>query len=135
MCYCQSQEIPYVSFRGENLTNHGYVNLSLVNNTDSGSVQCHTDLSTCCTSSQGPHRGDWYFPDGSRLKFSGGGSKIYQSRAAQRVYLRRRNDGTTSGIYHCSIATVAVHDDNDASVREYVYIGLYDSGGQYAESV
>ena len=130
VCYCQSQEIPYVSFRGENLTNHSYVDLSLVDNTASGSVQCYTDLGTCCTNAQGIHKGDLYFPNGSRLWFSGGGD-IYQSRAAQRVDLRRRNDGTASGIYHCSIPTVVVHDDSNLSVREYVYVGLYDSGGQY----
>ena len=61
------------------------------------------------------------------------GGDIYQHRTSQRVDLRRRNDGTASGIYHCSIPTVAVHDDNGASVREYVYVGLYDSGGQYAD--
>ena len=130
VCYCQCQDIPYVSFRGESLANHSYVDLSLVNNTASGSVQCHTDLTTCCSSAQGPHRGDWYFPDGSRVQSSGGGGDIYQSREAQRVDLRRRNDGTASGIYHCSIATVVVHDDSDLSVRDYVYLGLYDSGGQ-----
>ena len=134
VCYCQSQEFPYVSFRGENLANHSYVNLSLVNNTASGSVQCHTDLGICCTSAQGILRGDWYFPDGSRLQSSGGGDDIYEKREAQRVDLRRRNDGTASGIYQCSIPTVAVHDDNDLSVRDYVYVGLYDSGGQYADT-
>ena len=43
---------PYVSFMGESLPNHAYVNFSLVGNDHSGSdsVQCHTDLSTCCTS-------------------------------------------------------------------------------------
>ena len=133
VCYCQSQVYPYISFRGVNLADHSYVDLSLVNNTASGSVQCHTNLGTCCTSAQGILRGDWYFPNGSRLQLGGG--DIYRSRAAQRVDLRRRNYGTASGIYHCSIATVAVHDDNDLSVREHVYIGLYDSGGQYAESV
>ena len=134
VCYCQSQEIPYVSFRGVSLANHSYVNLSLVDNTASGSVQCHTDLGTCCTSLQGAHRGDWYFPNGSRVQLGSGGGDIYQYRAAQRVVLRRRNDGTASGIYHCSIPTVAVHDDSDLSVREYVYVGLYDSGGQYADT-
>ena len=135
MCYCQCQEIPYVSFRGESLANHSYVDLSLVNNTASGSVQCHTDLGTCCTSGQGPHRGDWYFPNGSRLMARSGGSDIYEKREAERVDLRRRNDGTASGIYHCFIATVAVHDDSDPSVREHVYVGLYDSGGQILMSV
>ena len=131
VCYCQSQEFPYVSFRGESLANHSYVNLSLVNNTASGSVQCHTDLGICCTSAQGILRGDWYFPDGSRLQSSGGGDDIYEKREAQRVDLRRRNDGTASGIYHCSISTVAVHDDSDPSVRDCVYVGLYGGGGQY----
>ena len=37
--------------------------------TNSDSVQCHTDLTTCCTGGQGIHRGDWYFPNGDRLQF------------------------------------------------------------------
>ena len=36
----------------------------------SDSVQCHTDLGTC-TSDQDSHRGDWYFPNGDRVPFSG----------------------------------------------------------------
>ena len=34
-----------------------------------------------------------------------------------------------SGIYRCDIPTVTVHDDNDLSVRETVYVGLYASAG------
>ena len=135
VCYChQSQVYPYVSFRGVNLANHSYVDLSLVNNTASGSVQCHTDLTTCCTSGQGVYKGDWYFPNGSQLQVrsGGGGGDMYHSRAAERVDLRRRNDVTASGIYQCSIPTVDVYD-YDPSVRDYVYVGLYDSGGQCAD--
>ena len=64
--------VPYVSFMGQTLVNHSYVDISQVGNDVSGSdsVQCHTDLSTCCSGAQGPHRGDWYFPDGNRLLFS-----------------------------------------------------------------
>ena len=53
-------EYPYVSFMGETLPNHAYVDLSLVGSDGSGSdsVQCHTDLTTCCTGSQGSDRGD-----------------------------------------------------------------------------
>ena len=60
------QRFPYVSFRGQTLANHSYVDLSLVGDDDSGtdSVQCITDPSTCCTGAQGWHRGDWFFPDG-----------------------------------------------------------------------
>ena len=37
---------PYVSFMGQTLANHSYVDLSLVGDDGSGSdsVQCHTDL-------------------------------------------------------------------------------------------
>ena len=31
--------------------------------------------------------------------------------------------------YRCDIPTDAIHDDNDLSVRETVYVGLYASGG------
>ena len=132
--YCQTQEYPYVSFNGTVLANHSYVNLLLVNNTESGSVQCHTDLSTCCRGEQGAHRGDWFFPNGSVLGFSSSSDDdIVENRGPERVDLRRRNNGSASGIYHCSIATVDNHNDN-LSDRGHVYVGLYDSGGQYTYS-
>ena len=126
-----SQTYPYVSFMGQTLANHSYVNLSLVGTSGSDSVQCHNDLSTCCNSVYGYHRGDWYFPNGDRLQFSG---DIFEARGAQRVDIRRRNSATSPvGIYHCDISTIAVHDDDDISVRDApVYVGLYTaSGGRF----
>ena len=128
-----SRTVPYVSFMDTNLTNHSYVDLTLVERPEDGgdSVQCHTDLSTCCSGAQGDDRGDWYFPDGDRLQFSNGSGDIYEHRDAQRVDLRRRNNGDTSGIYLCTVETNAVHsdDDSDTTTRETVYAGLYASGG------
>ena len=128
---------PYVSFRGETLTNHSYVDLTEVGDDtgDSGNtVRCHTDLMTCCRSDDGPHRGDWYFPDGDRLPFSSPTIGIHEARLAQRVEIRRRNnDNSPSGIYRCDVPTNAVHDDSDISVREIVYIGLYATGGNLHE--
>ena len=126
--HCQT--FPYVSFglMGQTLVNHSYVDLSLVgsDNDNSDSVVCHSDLSTCCSGGQGPHRGDWYFPNGTRLPFSGDHVPIGLGRGAQRVIIRRTNDATgPTGIYRCDIATNAVHDDSDISVRETVYVGLY----------
>ena len=116
---------------GETLSNHAYVDLNLVGNDDSGSVQCHTDLVTCCLGSEGIHRGDWIPPDSEeRLPFHGDGSDIYESRSPQRVDLRRRNNADMpTGIYRCDIPTNAVHDDNDILVKESIYVGLYISGG------
>ena len=56
-----SQTAPYLTFMGEILPDHSYVDLSLVGDAGSGDeVVCHTDLSTCCRGSDGPDRGDWY---------------------------------------------------------------------------
>ena len=120
--HCQT--FPYVSFKGQTLVNHSYVDLSTVGNSSNGSnsVQCHTDLSTCCSGSQGPHRGDWYFPNGTRLQFSG---DVYEARGANRVFLRHTNATGPTGIYRCDIATVVVHDVIGISVRDTVYVGLY----------
>ena len=121
---------PYVSFMGQTLANHSYVDLSLVGDDGSGSdsVQCHTDLESCCSGAQGSHRGDWYFPDANRLGFFH--DDIHESRVAQRVDLRRRNSATSPvGIYRCEIPTEAVHDYDDRSVRDTVYVGLYTASG------
>lgn len=124
--YSLAQSYPNVNFLGQTLANHSYVNLGLVGSSMSNSVQCHTDLHTCCTAMQGSHRGDWYFPNGSRLSFSGSGD-IHQVRDDRRVDLHRRHENK-SGIYRCDIPTLAVHDD-DTSVQDTVYVGLYHSGG------
>ena len=79
----------------------------------SDSVQCITDLNTCCTNTDGPHCGDWFFPDGTRLPFS---RDIYKNRGVQRVALSRRNNADSPvGIYRCDIPTRAVHSETDNS--------------------
>ena len=122
---------------GQTLANHSYVNLSEVGDYYNGgeSVECHTNLRTCCRGTEGSHRGDWYFPDGTRLPFAGGGF-IYEHRETQRVGIGRRNSTTSlSGIYRCDIPTNAVHDDNDISVRDTVYVGLYAIGGKNLKQI
>ena len=124
--------IPYVAFSGQTLVNHSYVDLSLVGSDPSGSdtVQCHTDLNTCCSGAVGSHRGDWYFPNGTKLPFSG---DIYENRRGHRVDLHHRGGVTLlGGIYRCDIPTNAVHSynyDNYNSIRESVYVGLYSGSG------
>ena len=92
-------------------------------------VLCVT-LSTCCSGSQGFQRGDWYFPDGTVLPFSGNSVPISLARIAQRAVIRRTGGATgPTGIYRCRIATNAVHSDTDQSVGETVYVGLYPADG------
>ena len=131
----QSQTVPYISFMGTNLPNHSYVNFSLVGDALDGSdsVQCYTDLITCCSSNQGLDRGDWFFPNRGRLQFSSSDPhEVFQHRQAQRVDLRYRgHSDPPDGIYRCDIETNAVSNDN----QESVYVGLYASGGEYLRTL
>ena len=123
------QTFPYVSFKGPALADHSYVDLSTVGGADD-TVMCHTDLSTCCSASQGFHRGKWSFPDGTILPFFGSNVPIALGRTAQIAVIRRTGGATEpTGIYCCRIATNAVHSDTDRSVGETVYVGLYPADG------
>ena len=124
--HCQSQEFPYVSFMGDVLMNHSYVDLSLVGTSQNDRVVCHTNVGTCCTVTQGAHRGDWFFPNGTRLNFSDNGGNIYETRGEQKVALRRRNNESVSGIYQCNIPIRA-----EGTIARSIYIGLYDMGGEF----
>ena len=126
--HCQAQEFPYVSFNGTIYANHSYLDLTLVGEggeNSSNEVLCHTSVQTCCSGSQGVHRGDWYFPSGSRLPFPDHGmNAIAQQREAQRVELSRRNNRNVSGIYRCDIPITVTQNQS-------LYIGLYASGGKF----
>ena len=132
-----SQTIPHVRFGndGPALSNHSYLDLTTVGNNYDGSdsVQCVTDLATCCHSSQGTDRGDWYFPNGTKLPFLATSSYniiIVERRGDMRVELHRGNNGVANGIYQCTIETDAVNNMNHNDDREFVYVGLYASGGE-----
>ena len=133
--HSQTPPAPYLTFMGETLPDHAFVNLSLVGDALDGSdsVQCRTDRSSCCSGAQGADRGDWYFPSGDRLGFSyyfGAYRDIYEQRLSQGVDLRRRiHADIPSGIYRCDIPTIA-NDHDDYYDRESVYAGLYASGGK-----
>ena len=117
-----------MSLTGQALANNSYVDLSTVGSAvdNSDGVVCHTDLESCCT---GPHFGDWYFPAGDRLPFSGLSVPIYLGRTAQIAIIRRTTATGPTGIYRCDIPTNAVHHPTDLSVRETLYVGLYLANG------
>ena len=124
-----SQTAPYVSFMGENLPNHAYVDLTLVgtDGSDPGdnAVRCDTDLGTCCRASDGVAAGEWYFPNASAVRQSPDDDSIYMRRGDQRITLRRRHDTMSgSGIYRCEVPT-----STSNPMSETVYVGLYASGG------
>ena len=137
----------YLTFSHSVIPNHAYVNLSLMMypgneataDISSGTVICHTDLTTCCNAGSGGDRGDWYFPDGTALPWAGNNNEkphpIAEKGRNRLVRLQRGPPAATGaiphGIYHCDIETVAVHSDDitDTTTRETVYVGVYGSGG------
>ena len=126
-------ESPYVSFMGETLPNHAYVNLNLV-----GMILVMV-YNVTLTYPPAVHKSGVnlmetaWIPPGREYKLpfaNDASADIYEVRGYQRVDMRRRNNADMpSGIYRCDIPTNAVHDDNDNSVRESAYVGLYASGG------
>jgi hypothetical protein len=109
---------------GDVLMNHSYVDLSLVGGSKSNNVSCLYYRGTCCGSAQGIDRGDWFFPNGTRVNFQNTGGDVEEVRGSQRVDLLRRNNRNVSGIYHCRIKLV------EMQTSKFVYIGLYDMGGK-----
>ena len=96
-------------------------------NSDGEGVQCHTDLTTCCSRHQGNDTGDWYAPDSAtRLPLSRHLNATFQHRESQKVTLYHSSrvllSDHQSGMYHCDIAV-------KGSGRGTVYIGIYETGG------
>ena len=139
-----SQTAPYLTFMGEILPNHSYVDLSalgeLGNETDH--VVCHTDLTSCCGGDFNyfPDRGYWYFPNGTVLP-----GAYYDGTATNPIVLMRtiqlvrliRGTGSgdvPSGLYRCIIETIADNADPgspspDNGIGETLYVGVYSTGG------
>ena len=136
-----SQTAPYLTFMGETLPNHTYVDLSLMmypGNVDanadvSTTVICHTDLATCCIGAYGDNQGDWYFPNGDPLPEAGSNNvnshPITERRQSQLVRLQRgpleATGDIADGIYHCDIES---EGNTDTTTRETV---VYGSGGEW----
>ena len=134
----RSQTAPYITVMGTTLPNNSYVALSRLGIAEQRSAQCHTDLSTCCGTGQNDDRGDWFLPTGTRLPPRGFGNAdgFYNVHAPQRVDLHHSVTATSmpiEGMFKCTIETVAVRSNNssDFTTRETLFLGIYESGGEY----
>ena len=95
----------------------------------SDSVRCRSELSRCCSEVQGDLRGDWFFPSGDVVPFSGGGNDPFETRGAQAVDLHRTTALSPSGLYQCDIA----FDADEPSAKQTFYVGIYANGGMYIQ--
>ena len=127
-----SQTVPYLTFMGKNISNHSYVDFDTVGNVtsiESLQLQCYTDLSSCCSGTEGPDRADWYFPNGSRVPFYDymAPQILSEGRGSQRVVMYYKGNNGTSGIYRCDIETIAVNNNRGSAS---LFVGLYINGGE-----
>ena len=134
-----SQTAPYLTFMGETLPDHSYVDLSALgdigNETDY--VVCHTDLASCCGGDGRPDRGYWFSPNGAELPgaYYATTNPIVLMRYLQIVRLIHGTGpgDAPSGLYRCIIETVAENDPGspspDNGIGETLYVGVYSTGG------
>ena len=137
-----SQTAPYLTFMGETLPDHSYVDLSALGEIDNvdDHVVCHTDLTSCCGGDR-YDRGYWYFSNGAVLpgaNYDGAATNpIVLMRGPQFVRLIRGTGpgDVPSGLYRCIIETNADNDpyyiipSPDNGIGETLYVGVYSTGG------
>ena len=120
----QSQTVssPYLSFKGNDLPNNSYVDISQIGEASDG-VQCISELDYCCNNRTSRLIADWYFPNGTQLNFPGDPGHIYESRGTHRADLRRRGMATLpTGIYCCIIPfNISIPLE-----RKMLYVGVYN---------
>ena len=97
-----------------------YQNNSIVTVEDIGesedALHCITNLTSCCRSRNGA-KGNWYFPNGTKVSGSTVDWNIFRSRGQRVVYLSRRGGGV-DGVYHCEIP-------DTMNIMQNIYIGVY----------
>ena len=98
-----------------------YQNNSIVTLTDIGegneALFCMTNL----TGVNGSVRGDWYFPNGTRVLSTPNNSEIYGNRGEMHMVVRMNSrGGGEEGIYHCEIP-------DSVNVNQTIYIGVYNT--------
>ena len=81
---------------------------------------CMTNLTTCCRSSDGENvRGNWFFPNETRVPSSGERWDFHRTRGPMLVRMQRRRGGV-EGIYHCEIP-------DTLGFIQTLYIGVYSA--------
>ena len=105
------------------LRNTTYQNNSIVTLEDIGesedALHCITKLTSCCRSGDTPSgaKGNWYFPNGTKVPGSTVDWNIFRSRGQRVVHLSRKRGGV-DGVYHCEIP-------DTMNITQNVYIGVY----------
>ena len=122
-----SQNFPYIRYRGITLRNNSFINIGNLGTNDS--IECVTDLNTCCYKNESVARRAWFLPNRTMLSRRRvqeiGAYKLVgkkQTLSLKLTDLTARDNPDLSGVYECSI-------DTTSRPWESVYVGLYYEPG------
>ena len=109
----------WFSLRGTTYQNNSCVALEDIGEGDDA-LLCITNLTACCqppSSGNGSAKGNWFFPNKSKIFSTGDQTDFYRSRFNKVVRMNRRRDGE-EGMYRCEIP-------DSTNVTQTIYIGVY----------
>ena len=105
------------SLNGTTYQNNSIVTLEDIGEGDDA-LFCVTDQITCCQHTDaGSVIGNWFFPNGTRVRSQEMQWGFHRARRWSVVVLQRRRGGV-NGIYHCEIPDAI-------GIIQMVYIGVY----------
>ena len=119
---CSPGEGVRFSLNGTTYQNNSLVTLEDIGDSNDDALLCMTEYSTCCKQ---PALGNWFFPNGTRVRSSGNNWDFHRTRGDMAVVLHRRRGGV-DGVYSCVVPDAL-------NVTQTIYIGVYtaETGGQY----
>ena len=103
----------WFSLNGTTYQNNSLVTLEDIGEGNDG-LSCVTNPTDCCT------HGNWFFPNGSRVRSAGAQRDFHRSRGQMVVLLQRRRGGV-DGIYCCDLR-------DSMNVTQTIHIGVYTTG-------
>ena len=128
-CTDQLDNVPYITFIGERLPNNAFVNIQQISDAvDTSTLQCHTDLSECCSPSQHSHTGMWVLPNGAEVMHGQtvfGYTAIGTERRIDLTYNTLLNS-PVEGVFKCTVSVFGT-----PTVQQSVYVGIHsDNSGK-----
>ena len=111
----------WFSLNGTTYQNNSCVTLEDIGSSNTDSLLCITNLTACCRrSDSSTPSGNWFLPNGTKVRDENSGSDFYRVRGHMVIRLNRRRGGE-EGIFSCVIP-------DSMNVLQTIYIGVYSAG-------
>ena len=109
----------WFSLRNTTYHNNSNVTLEDIGEGGDGALLCRTKLTACCRKPYSVSKGNWFFPNGTKVPSSGELWNFHRTRSKLGVHLNCRRGGV-NGIYRCVVP-------DSMNVTQTIYIGVYSA--------